>query len=389
MHIVWINDHADFTGGCEQYIFQTVSLLNKFGISSTLLYKVGSPIKRCFTSIFKGVFPTVDLNAQINDIAPDILYIHRLSNIENLKKLVELNIPKVRFFHDHQLFCLREHKYTALNHQTCTKTLGLNCYRCLGFINKSNSGSGIKISTLKKQMMEIEINKKLDRFVVGSQYMADQLSSHGFDTRKINIAPLFTLQYLDTPQRSLSEKQLSAKHLLFVGQLVRGKGLDTLIESMALIHPDAQLTVCGTGRMEAQYKKQVKKLKLSSRVHFVGYKTQEELTLLYRQANIVIIPARSPETFCLAGLESLLQGTPVIASNVGGMKEWLKPNFNGLSFESNEPRALAVAIDKFLFNREFQTKIRSNILKDNYEKFRPKNHLSILTKLFESIMVAS
>jgi len=391
MHIVWVNDHADFTGGCETYIHQTVKLLNQSGVSSSLLYQVGATINARFTAIFQGVFPMVDIKLQLKELDPDLIYIHGINDIGKLQQIAQSSIPKARFFHDQKLFCLREHKYTALGHKTCHKKLGLACYACLGFINKEPSTNQIQFNSLRKKNKELAINKRLDQFIVGSQYMANQLIQHGFHEDKVTVATLFSYQndhiipVLDEERNN----KVEPNQLLFVGQLVRGKGLDTLLKALFESETNAHLVICGTGKMEQEYKSQVTTLGLNSQVRFLGQQNASQLETLYKQSSAVVIPARAPETFCLVGLEALQYGTPVIATNVGGMNEWFKPNYNGLSFCANNHTKLREQIDNLLLNPKTQQTLRNNIENDCYKRFSPNYHLSVLQNLFGHMLEAS
>ncbi|MBV1883304.1 MAG: glycosyltransferase [Pseudomonadales bacterium] len=415
MHILWINDHADFTGGCEQYIYQTVILLKAEGIESSLLYRCGAPVNPAFTSVFNGAFPLVEASQQIEKIAPDLLYIHRLENIDTLKAIVLMTIKKIRFYHDHKLFCLREHKYTTLGHHTCCRKVGAACYACLGFINKGNKG--FKIHTLGDLKLEMSINRQLDYFVVGSDYMAEHLTLHNFPTDRILTAPLYTaptvnVTRVDKAQKvkaidvvnetgflerkinkmrngSVDHVRGDTQHLVFVGQLVRGKGLDTLLDAMGKLDDSVNLTVCGSGSMEHNYRDQTRKLGIEKRVEFVGQLNNSELSYWYERADIVVIPARAPETFCLVGIESLLHGKPVVTSNVGGMMDWFKPNYNGLSFTANKSKELAHAIRNILFNKGVYSSLVENIRSDNYDRFKPQHHLNLLTAMFSELLEAS
>jgi len=407
VHIVWLNESADFTGGCEQYIHQTVSLLNKTGIISTLLYKVGNSVNPSFTSIFDSCFPIVDISLQLNELAPDVIYIHQIHDIALIKTLVQTPIPNIRFFHDHRLFCLREHKYTTISNTTCSKKLSVGCYACLGFINRSDQWPGLTFSSLREKKEAIHINQGLDSFVVGSQYMATHLEEHGFNHNKIQVIPLFTNQQSSnrssTSQSSTGQRDLNhqprrnkvffppidlmkkTQNLLFVGQLIRGKGLDILIKAMQSVNESCELTICGQGRMENIYKQQVKTLGLDARITFLGQQTQDQLSQHYKNTDIVIIPTRAPETFCLIGLEALSHGTPVVASDVGGIREWLKPNLNGLAVAPNSVVKLTEAINKLLSNPALRLKMRTFIHEDNLDRFSSTNHLNQLTLLFNHL----
>ena len=385
MHIVWVNDHADFTGGCEHYVYATARQLRARGHRCTLLYKVGSPISPDFTHAFDGAFPMVETDRQLRMLSPDIVYIHQLASLDNLKTIQASPFRTVRFYHDHKLFCLREHKYTTISHQTCTKPMGAGCYRCLGFINKADNGIGIR--TLSAAEQELRLNRKLDHFVVGSHYMADQVAAHGFDKSRIVIAPLFTDQNKATTVQCHSKRN-GGLNLLFVGQLIRGKGLDTLLEALSQTRPHVGLTICGTGAMEANYKQQALKLGLTDRVRFAGKQTSDALNQFYVQADAVVIPARAPETFCLVGIEALLRGKPVIASNVGGMSDWFKPEFNGLECRPNHTSSLVQAIDRLTSDGSLLTRLMRNIKADDYSKFTAIHHAELLENTFARLMEA-
>ncbi|NRB41403.1 MAG: glycosyltransferase family 4 protein [Pseudomonadales bacterium] len=430
MRIIWINDHADFTGGCEQYIYQTVKLMNAMGIESSLLYRVGGPVNVAFIKVFKAAFPMVEVHKQVEVLNADLIYLHRLDNIRTLQQLIGLPIKTVRFFHDHKLFCLREHKYTTLRHQPCEKKVGLNCYSCLGFVNKTERGIGLRsVSQLNR---EIALNRQLDYFVVGSRYMAEHLQLHDFPDDKILTAPLFSShgagqssihaskpssEDSSTPplqakvQRSVKSllhddrglipcKQVddntsktSAQHtqiqeILFVGQLIRGKGLDTLIDAMVRLPASNRLIVCGSGSMEQDYRDQVKRLGLSQRVDFVGRLNSAQLSRRYQQACLVAIPSRAPETFCLVGIEALLHGTPVVTSNVGGMRDWFKPFFNGLPFTANSVDELVSALSHITGNRTIHQQLVKNIEAEPYHQFSTQHHLSLLNQSFNQLLEA-
>jgi glycosyltransferase involved in cell wall biosynthesis len=396
MHIVWVNDHADFTGGCEHHIYQTVQLFSQLNVQSTLLYKLGAPNNTKFMSIFDQAYPMVDLDLQMTELAPDVVYVHGITDLDNLRIIVSQPCQTVRFFHDQKLFCLREHKYTAIGNKTCDQKVGIACYTCLGFIKRSDSVIGVQFKTLRKQREELAVNQKFDQFVVGSAYMAQQLERHGFRKEKITTAILFS-QPLDSmvsqPKFLASDKfgenKIQPHQLLFVGQLVRGKGLDTLIKAISQCRSNIKLIICGTGSMESRYKALVSNLKLESNIQFMGRQSTEQLNMHYQKSAAVVIPARAPETFCLVGLEALQHGTPVIATNVGGMSEWFKHNFNGLEFEANSEKQLANVIERLVDDSDMQLRLRNNIANDNYDRFSPNYHISVVHSLFERMLEAS
>lgn len=386
MHILWVNEFAFPTGGAERYIADTAQLMSKyFQATSTLLYSVASDTEPGFLGCFDKAFPIVNLERQISQLNPDVIYVHRLDENVSLKRIMACNKPVVRFFHDHKLFCLREHKYTTIGHHTCTKPIGLHCYPCLGFVNKSNRFFKVKLQSLRKFREELRMNQQLDAIVVGSKYMAQHVAQHGFSSSMIHVNPLYTLQYQDE-KTTAKNSDKNRDNLLFVGQIVRGKGIDILLEALPKLHQKIPLVICGSGHQEAELKAQAQKLGVSDQLRWVGKVAQEELAGFYRSALCVVVPSRVPETFGLIGLEAMRFGTPVVGTAVGGIPQWLKDGHNGYLVPSNDSAKLAEAINRFIGDRELAQLLGQQGKRDLEQKFQPRFHIENLHHLFLSLM---
>lgn len=383
MKILWINTKADFTGGCESYIYHTAKQLSEQGYSNTLIYDVDGWTEPGFTNAFDAAFPRVMLSRQVKEIDPDIIYVHRLDGKEAIKELIGTGKPVIRFFHDHKLFCLREHKYKTISHKTCTKPTGLRCYPCLGFIGRRKGLFPIKISCLSKLRAEQNINKKLNGIVVASDYMKSHLIAHGFSADKILVNPLYSWKQTEQIDRK------DDNFLLFTGQLVRGKGLDTLLKAMTMLKLETTLMIAGSGRQADKFKKMVMKLGLDKKVTFLGFVEQQKLKNLYSNCTCVIMPSRVPETFGLSGLEAMSWSKPVIASNVGGISQWLTDGENGYLVPPNQAEALAEKIDKLLSNRDEAIRMGKRGYEIYKEKFTATEHLESLQVYFKEIIKGS
>jgi glycosyltransferase involved in cell wall biosynthesis len=349
------------------------------GIRSTLLY---DPLQESSATemlhAFDHAFPIVDMPRQLADLSPDIIYVHRLGNMQAVHDITSSGIPAIRFFHDHKLFCLREHKYTAIGQHTCTRPIGWQCYPCLGFINRSAGRFPVRIATVRSLRRELKANMDFDAYVVASQYMARHLALHGFDPARIHVLPLYSV-----PSAEPVSARPDSGPLLFVGQLVRGKGLDVLLRALTLMRHSVRLQVAGTGRQVEMFKALTASLGLADRVVFLGKITQEELNVHYGRALAVVLPTRQPETFGLIGPESMSHGVPVIASGIGGITDWLEDGQTGFSVPPNDPGALAEAIDKTMDNPDLRQTMSRNALLRHAQKYRPEIHRDALLALFD------
>lgn len=388
MKILWITKAAAFVGGAERHIADVAPLLVPRGASNFLLYDPNVPVDPEFLSIFDGAFPWVDLERQLKDLAPDILYIHQLKGLKAAEEIANSSIPSVRFFHDHAPFCLRGYKYSSYGYRTCSRPLGWYCiFGCLGMINKASGFLPIRIRTLSSARAELDVIKRFDAFAVGSVYMKDHVVSHGFSPASVRVLPMFSPAWrTDGPDSGSGALDAirKKKTLLFVGALIRGKGLDVLLSAMSSLPSDVRLLVAGSGHQESMFRSQVEELKLADRVEFLGRVKRIELEKHYQTVTSVVVPSREPETFGLVGLEAYRHSTPVVASRVGGTGDWLLEGITGYGFPSGDSKALANAILKIIDDPV----VASNMGKSGHEllttRFTPERHAVALWNLLES-----
>ncbi|MGE3726018.1 MAG: glycosyltransferase family 4 protein [Candidatus Sericytochromatia bacterium] len=382
--LLWIHDRARGTGGAERYLTQVAPALKAHGFQSSLLYGPGHS-QPDFLNAFDTAWPAVDLSKQIRQLQPDLIYLHRQPGARDnwsseLESLLSSGIPVLRFYHDHQLFCLREHKYTGFGKETCSRNLGTHCYLCPGMLVRE--AEGLALRTLGPLKAQLGLNQKLERAVVASDYFANHLEAHGFDRARITTAPLFA----EPESPRLPCPAQNPWQFLFVGQLVTGKGLDLLLEALVAV-PQAQLVIAGEGRQSALYRAQAAKLGLSGRVQFVGQLSAGELAHWQDKAAAVVIPSRAPETFALTGVEAMASGRAVISSDVGGVRTWLKPGINGLLFPSGNIPALAYALRRLGQNPDLSARMGQHGYDLWKAQFRLNHHLQLLVPVLKQMSV--
>jgi glycosyltransferase involved in cell wall biosynthesis len=222
----------------------------------------------------------------------------------------------------------------------------------------------------------------LHGYVVGSRYMAEHVAAHGFVRDRIHVLPLS----VGEPRRAASERAPADGTVLFVGGLVRGKGLDVLFDAVAATPAVRALWVAGTGRQEPELRRRAARLGLGARVQWLGRLDAEALEDAYARAAVVVVPSRAPETFGLAGLEASARGIPVIASDVGGLREWLEPEANGVLVPSNDASALASALDRVLRDRPLAERLGAEGRVRYERRHRPEQHDAALVALLSKCL---
>lgn len=130
-------------------------------------------------------------------------------------------------------------------------------------------------------------------------------------------------------------------HLLYVGRIHRMKGIEELLEAVSLLakgHPEVRLDIIGTGPTYYlnQLKSLVSRLKIKSKVSWLGFIPHQEVQQLYPQYGAVVVPSKQ-ESFGLVALEALANGVPLVSTNSGGLSQFVNqqvaeviPNVSGI-----------------------------------------------------------
>ncbi|HEY1684169.1 MAG TPA: glycosyltransferase family 4 protein [Tepidisphaeraceae bacterium] len=188
---------------------------------------------------------------------------------------------------------------------------------------------------------------KSDRFVaIGGFTRAGFLRMGGVPEKIVNIPNGVDLAEFAQPTQRPPELPGDLKshgYFLFIGRLVRRKGVDLLLDAMKLA-PDLPfpLVIAGDGDEASDLHESAAEIK--NRVHFVGRVGGATKRWLLQNSLCTILPSRSWEAFPLTVLESYAASRPMIASNIPGLSDLIRPNQTGLLIPENDATALANAM---------------------------------------------
>jgi glycosyltransferase involved in cell wall biosynthesis len=188
----------------------------------------------------------------------------------------------------------------------------------------------------------LAILRRFDRYFVTSEYMKSNLVSNGFSSGAIHIVS----PYVDSCNQEITENSISS--LLVVGRLDENKGVALLPEILSRMSEDCVLVVVGDGPMREELCVSFAERGLSSRVVFRGWLDACETLEAYRQSRVVVFPSLWEEPFGRVGLEAMAAGKPVVAFDVGGVREWLQPDVNGFLVPRGDVDLMAEKISTLL-----------------------------------------
>lgn len=180
--------------------------------------------------------------------------------------------------------------------------------------------------------------RNVNQIMVQSRFMQTLVRKEGFDSDVYKTA---------TKPFEFAPIDVHSKVIAFAGRLEEYKGPQNIIKAMPAIletDPAVRLVIAGAGSYGEALKKLVRYMKLEKSVEFPGKLSRRQVNELYKESIIEIMPSVWPEPFGLSSLEALSVGRPVIATNVGGVPEWITDNVEGRLVEPDDPQAIADAV---------------------------------------------
>jgi len=159
---------------------------------------------------------------------------------------------------------------------------------------------------------------------------------------------VITNPYREDLFRLLPEVQRD-KELVFLGRLVSDKGVDVLLEALALLAAQGaatRLTVIGDGPERPRLQAQAERLGIAGRIDFLGTRTGEELIRRLNEHRILVVPSRYDEPFGNVAVEAIACGCVVVGSEGGGLPEAI--GLCGRTFPNGDAAALARVLAELL-----------------------------------------
>jgi glycosyltransferase involved in cell wall biosynthesis len=394
MRILFVHERFGALGGAEANAVITAEQLKTRGDRVGLLHGPSTGKSEAkWNSVFEwrrllnpNINTALMLRGALAEFRPDIIYVHKMADLDVIETLVESGLPLVRMVHDHDIYCMRSYKYFYRSREICTRAASAFCVFGCGAFLARNHGPGfpLKYVSYGDKQREIALNRQFDRMLVVANYMRGELLKNGFDPARIEIHPPVPLAGDPTLRSSFSDRNL----IIYAGQIIRGKGVDVLLESLALVKTPFECVILGDGSHRAYCEALSQKLGLSDRVTFKGFVPQDELKNYYRECSVVAVSSVWPEPIATIGLEVMRYALPVVAFDAGGIRDWLHNGVNGYLVPWMDRTAYAQALESLLTDKERARKMGRCGLELVSNQYDFSTYVDGLQDLFERVIAA-
>lgn len=176
-----------------------------------------------------------------------------------------------------------------------------------------------------------------------------------------------------------SEKLL----IISAGELIDRKNHEVIIRALAKIdNPDIYYALAGKGPLKEYLENLAKRLGLSNRVIFLGFRT--DVFELYYAADISVFPSKI-EGLGLAGIEAMAAGVPLVSSNVHGILDYVIDGKTGFAIDPKDVDGYAAAIQKLAEEPALRERMRTDCL-NAVAPFEISNALRVMWDIYDEIL---
>jgi glycosyltransferase involved in cell wall biosynthesis len=309
---------------------------------------------------------------------PDVVHITSLYSLSSsvLESIQELNIPILFTLTDYWIICTR-HTLVRGDGSLCDGHVApQTCLSCLlhdrrpyqilrlalgkrwtplliDWISHTPAVSnqrGFLGAAIDVEQRQTLLRKRLafvDIIISPSQFVANQCRIDGFPEEIVLSRHGMKLDWLSQYYPMPSEGNLI--RLGYIGQINPLKGVDVLVKEFIMGDFDSQMTLSIHGKLDQHpdYTRSVQQMAHGyPHIRFMGPYLRHQLGQVLSEIDVLIVPSTWPENAPLVVQEAFAAKIPVIASNMGGLPEFVHHDVNGLLFDPRQPGSLLVQLQR-------------------------------------------
>lgn len=426
MKIILVNYRYFISGGPERYYFNIKEILERnghevipFSVKSSRnvpndyekyfldivddeVYfaqakkKTPKMILKSFTRMFYSFEAKKKMKQLISDTKPDLVYIMQMHNKISpsiVDAAREMNVPVIHRISDFQYMCPNALFYNDRIGvcEDCLKGKRMSCvkYKC---VLNSPVYSGIKM--MAKWMHDImKVHRRIDAFVVPSEFTLGRLHEYGIPMEKLNHIPTFF---------NLKEVNPEVEYkpfVLFVGRIEKQKGLMSLVKAFETIPYELKIIGFSNDGFEDELKQYLGRpingdlnveettaYGKNGNIHFLGRKKFEDIVPYLKSCMCTVVPSEWYDNFPNVVLESYAYKKAVIATDFGSLQYMVDEGNTGMKFRYADLDDLRRCVSYMIEHSEASMAMGENAYHLIETKYSPDSHYNKLIELMNKVV---
>jgi glycosyltransferase involved in cell wall biosynthesis len=321
-HVV---DRINVVGGVQTYLTSLLPGLANKGIESVVISGdatgtfAGFELLRAAAPLHDG--PRLpdeqrdELGGLLRSIKPDLVVSH-IATSPGVGAEAARHAPVIIHAHDYFTACPGGARYLERRESFCAEGPGARCI-WRAYTERSTNRRPDRIVRALARVLAWRDASFASAIFVASNFVAEVLASWQERGPQCEV-----VGYPVEPWIGAGVEPSAPADVVFVGRLVRSKGVSVLLRAMAEL-PGGRLVIAGDGPDRNLFEAQSKALGIAERVEFLGAVDPPVREGLFRSSKLFAMPSLWDEPFGIVGLEALAANLPVVASRVGGIPDWL------------------------------------------------------------------
>jgi glycosyltransferase involved in cell wall biosynthesis len=240
------------------------------------------------------------------------------------------------------------------------------CYR------GSRSASAAAAATIAYHRARGTWQTEIDQFLALTEFSRQKMIESGLPAEKISVKPNFIS---DDP----GQRPGGGGYAVFAGRLTAEKGIPTLLKAWEKHHPGLPLKIVGDGPLRQEV---IDASKGGFGIAYLGHRPLAELHDIVGHAEMSIFSSQWYEPFGRTIIEAYAVGTPVIASQIGGVPELVEDGVTGTLFASGNAADLARAVREFAADPGRRLQIRRDCRETYLSKYTAEQNYPMLLNAY-------
>jgi len=364
--ILQVHNFYQIPGGEDKVVDNEKKILEKNGHDVYQFFSYSAEIDSIYQKLKTAVCIKSSRSARnkfintLEEIHPDIVHVHNffpLITPEVFRICHQKNIPVVFTLHNYRIICptlllmwkgevtersIKEGPWWAVPEKVYKNSL-------LG-----TAALAYLIDSCKRENFW---NKYVSRFIALTEFSKSKFVQFGIESSRIVVKPNFVID----PFPTKNNFDRVSDYAIYVGRLGEEKGIKTLLSAWKNVDKKLTLRIIGDGPMRSFVESHA-----TDHVVYLGYKNNEEIKELMLGAAMMILPSEWYEGFPMVCVEAFSCGLPVIASDIGSLREIILNSGAGELFEPQNPVELASVVNAFYESGKYHA--YSRVARDYYRR---------------------
>jgi glycosyltransferase involved in cell wall biosynthesis len=350
MRVAVVNWSSRRVGGIEDYVSILLPALRRAGTDVAFWHEKNAPLDRLAIDLPPGVpeYCAAEMGADaslraLREWKPDVVYVQMTHDVDLERRLLDI-APAVVFLHTYVGTCISGGKtFTRPTVIPCSRRFGPPC---LAHYFPHGCGGNNPLTMMRLYNEQSERLRLLGRYraiLTHSEHMRQEMAKHGLNAQLVPFP-------VDAQTRHDTRPGDGTWRLLYAGRMESIKGGSVLIEAipsvLESVRRPIRVIMAGDGRDRPRWEahaREIEKSMPNAQFEFTGWLAQDEVAILMKNSDLLVVPSLWPEPFGSVGPAAGQHGLPAAAFAVGGIPQWLLEGVTGHLAPGDPPTPAGLA----------------------------------------------